>query len=70
MNGFSGRTLQVEHQCPQCGGPVILEETDRFMSCAFCRVNLFIVSGDFSRYYLPPSTHPLEEKGGQSSYGC
>ena len=61
MNGFSGGTLQIEHQCPQCGGPVILEETDRFMSCAFCRVNLFIVTGDFSRYYLPPSTHPLEE---------
>lgn len=31
------------------------------MSCSFCRVNLFIVSGDFSRYYLPPSTHPLDE---------
>ena len=61
MSGYSGSAIQVEHQCPQCGGPVILEESDRFISCSFCRVNLFIMYGDYLRYYLPPATQPLEE---------
>lgn len=53
MNGL------LSHQCPQCGAPVALEETDRIFSCPFCQVRLFIhASGPF-RYYLKPRiTHP------------
>jgi DNA-directed RNA polymerase subunit RPC12/RpoP len=37
MNG-----VYLSHQCPQCGAPVQLEETDRIFSCPFCQVRLFI----------------------------
>ncbi|MHC1726569.1 MAG: hypothetical protein AB9866_11250 [Syntrophobacteraceae bacterium] len=48
---------KIEHSCPQCGGPVVLEETDRIFSCSFCRVRLFISSGGHFRYYIkPPDT--------------
>lgn len=53
--------MKVEHPCPQCGGPVILEETDRFLNCGFCRVRLYIVSNGFLRYYLPPLTKKAED---------
>jgi len=57
----SNPAIQIEHQCPQCGGPVILEETDHFLSCSYCRVNLYMMADDFHRYYFPPSTYPVEE---------
>ncbi len=43
----------IENQCPQCGSPVVIEETDRIFSCRFCRVRLFIAVDDHLRYYLP-----------------
>ena len=53
--------MQVEHQCPQCGGPVVLEETDRILSCSFCKTRLFIEPHGHFRYYLPPSDPFLED---------
>lgn len=53
MNGH------LSHQCPQCGAPVTLEETDRIFSCPFCQVRLFIHSNGPFQYYLKPRvTHP------------
>ncbi|KKL66398.1 hypothetical protein LCGC14_2145380 [marine sediment metagenome] len=52
---MSKRTgLRVEHPCPQCGGPVNLDEADRFFECGFCRVRLCIAPKDFMRYIIPP----------------
>jgi predicted RNA-binding Zn-ribbon protein involved in translation (DUF1610 family) len=48
----------IEHQCPQCGAPAILEETDRLFTCQFCRVNSYLVADKFFRYLLP---HPAVE---------
>jgi hypothetical protein len=45
---------KIDHQCPQCGGPITLEETDRFFTCGFCRVSLYITSDGPFQYYLPP----------------
>jgi ribosomal protein L37AE/L43A len=45
--------LIIEHQCPQCGAPAILKETDRFFSCEFCRVNSYLVQDKFFQYMLP-----------------
>lgn len=45
---------QLSHQCPQCGAPVELDETDRIFACPFCQVRLFIHSGGPLRYYLKP----------------
>jgi predicted RNA-binding Zn-ribbon protein involved in translation (DUF1610 family) len=47
--------LQIDHQCPQCGAPAVLEETDRLFSCAYCKVKSFLFSSDFFRYVLPHS---------------
>jgi hypothetical protein len=48
----------IEHQCPQCGAPATLEETDRLFACEYCRVNSYLVADDFFRYVLP---HPAAE---------
>ena len=45
--------LFVEYQCPQCGAPAVLEETDRLFRCEYCRVKSYLVAGDILRYTLP-----------------
>ena len=44
----------VELQCPQCGAPVTLEEADRILACAFCRVRLLLIHPGYPQYYLDP----------------
>ena len=43
----------VEQDCPQCGAPVELDETDHLMKCPYCHVNNFLYSRDYFRYVLP-----------------
>ncbi len=43
----------IEHQCPQCGAPVALTETDRLLSCGFCRVKSYLTTPGFFRYVIP-----------------
>jgi hypothetical protein len=45
--------LLIEHQCPQCGAPATLEETERLFTCLFCRVKSYLVTRDYFRYMLP-----------------
>lgn len=45
--------ILIDHQCPQCGAPSVLEETDRLFSCHFCRVKSFLHVKDHFRYILP-----------------
>lgn len=47
--------ILIEHQCPQCGAPAILKETDRLFACEFCRVKSYLLQKDFFRYMLPNS---------------
>ncbi len=53
--------MKIEHECPQCGAPVVLEETDRLLSCNFCRTKLSIQTRDFFRYYFPPAENIKED---------
>ncbi|MBW1669572.1 MAG: hypothetical protein JRI79_07880 [Deltaproteobacteria bacterium] len=46
----------IEHQCPQCGAPAILEETDHLFTCQYCRVKSYLLSPDFFRYMFPHSS--------------
>jgi ribosomal protein S27AE len=46
--------LKVEQPCPQCGAPVLLEESDRLFACGHCRVRLYLSGGTLPRYFLPP----------------
>lgn len=45
--------FRIEHQCPQCGAPAALEETDRLFACPFCRVRSVLTVRDYFRYVLP-----------------
>ena len=50
-------SLHIQYQCPQCGAPATLEETDRLFSCEFCRVKSYLLSNVF-RYVLPYTAPP------------
>lgn len=45
--------FRIEHQCPQCGAPVELEESDHLLPCPYCRVQRFLFAPDFFRLVLP-----------------
>jgi ribosomal protein L37AE/L43A len=53
--------LLIEHQCPQCGAPAIIEETDRLFACQYCRVNSYLMTDDFFRYLLPHSPNENQD---------
>jgi DNA-directed RNA polymerase subunit RPC12/RpoP len=43
----------IEQDCPQCGAPIDLKETDRLLSCPYCNVKNFLFSPGYFRYVLP-----------------
>jgi len=45
--------LTAEQECPQCGAPVELEETDHLLLCPYCNVNSFLSAPDYFRFVLP-----------------
>ncbi len=49
----SSPSWQIEQQCPQCGAPLIIEETDRILSCRYCRVKMYIAFRNHARCYFP-----------------
>ena len=46
----------VKQECPQCGGPVELEETDHILQCPYCDVKSFLFSNEPFRFVLPHNT--------------
>ncbi|MGB5216728.1 MAG: hypothetical protein WBN66_00380 [Smithella sp.] len=52
---MNGSNFQIEQQCPQCGAPIILDETDRILSCKFCRTHVYLATNDHFRFYIPPA---------------
>ncbi len=58
MPAANGSNWQIEQQCPQCGAPVILDETDRLFLCGYCRTKLYLASAGSFRYYIPPPPLP------------
>jgi predicted RNA-binding Zn-ribbon protein involved in translation (DUF1610 family) len=45
--------ILIQHQCPQCGAPITLAETERLVNCGFCRVRSYLLPQLFFRYMLP-----------------
>ena len=43
----------VEQDCPQCGAPVELDETDQLLSCPYCNVKSFLFAPNYFRFVLP-----------------
>ncbi|OGP53340.1 MAG: hypothetical protein A2Y65_05475 [Deltaproteobacteria bacterium RBG_13_52_11] len=43
----------VEQECPQCGAPIDLDETDRLILCPYCHVKNYLFTQDYFRFVLP-----------------
>lgn len=43
----------VEQECPQCGAPIELEETDLLLLCPYCNVKSYLFTPDYFRFVLP-----------------
>lgn len=43
----------VEQECPQCGGPIDLDETDHILRCPYCGIENFLYAPDHFRFVLP-----------------
>lgn len=52
---MNGSNWQIEQGCPQCGGPVTLDETDRLLACPFCRTRVYLQADGCFRYRIPPA---------------
>ena len=53
--------FQIDIQCPQCGAPVVLEETENIIECPFCRVRSILSTQPFPCYYLEPRQEKLSD---------
>ncbi|MGZ6236004.1 MAG: hypothetical protein ACXWMJ_01635 [Syntrophales bacterium] len=45
---------QIEHNCPQCGAPITIDEADRLLLCTYCRTKLYLSTDDHFTYFIPP----------------
>ena len=51
-------SYNVEHRCPQCSAPIILDENDHLLTCPYCRVRLYLSFESYPRYCLSPHGDP------------
>lgn len=54
MKNYNNQNYTVEVPCPQCSAPVLLEETDRILTCQYCRTRVALVPQDYFRYCILP----------------
>lgn len=52
--GSASPSWGIEQECPQCGAPVCLDETDRLLVCDYCRVRLILAGPGIVRTFLAP----------------
>ena len=43
----------VEQDCPQCGAPIELDETDHLLRCPYCNVKNYLFAENYFRFVLP-----------------
>lgn len=46
-------SYRIEQECPQCGGPLEMAETDRLLRCSFCNVQSFLSNTGPLHFILP-----------------
>ena len=63
MAAVRSSNFQIDIECPQCGAPVVLEETENIIECPFCRVRSILSTQPFPCYYF----EPRQEKFSDSS---
>ncbi|MCK5311385.1 MAG: hypothetical protein KAJ62_04715, partial [Desulfobacteraceae bacterium] len=54
MAAVRSSNFQIDIQCPQCGAPVVLDETENIIECPFCRVRSILSCQPFPCYYFEP----------------
>jgi len=54
VKNYNSQNYTVEVPCPQCGAPVIIEETDHILTCQYCRTRVALACEDYCRYCIPP----------------
>jgi hypothetical protein len=59
MAAVKSSNFQIDIQCPQCGAPVVLEETENIIECPFCRVRSILSTHPFPCYYFEPRQEKL-----------
>jgi predicted RNA-binding Zn-ribbon protein involved in translation (DUF1610 family) len=52
--------LKVQHECPQCGAQVQLEDSDRVLICSYCGVASLLHTSQYYRFKLPVH-HPGDD---------
>ena len=52
--------VTLEQECPQCGAPIGLEETDHLLRCPYCNVKSFLFAPDYFRLVLPRKAQDKE----------
>lgn len=52
--------FKVEQDCPQCGAPIQLDETDHLLRCSYCQVKSFLFTPNYFRFVLPHAAHGKE----------
>ncbi|MDY6881323.1 MAG: hypothetical protein V2J25_15960 [Desulfatiglans sp.] len=50
----------VKQECPQCGAPIELDETDHLLQCPYCDTRSFLFTPNYFRYALPHKTEGKE----------
>ena len=53
--------IQVEQPCPQCGGLITLQASDRLLTCPYCGVRNFLQANGPFRYGLPGKVAAAEQ---------
>ncbi len=54
--------IRIEERCPQCGAPIVLQESDHLLTCPFCEVKSLLRSRGPFRYFLPPVTGKTRDR--------
>jgi len=54
MAVVSTYNFQIDMQCPQCGAPAVLNETEYIIQCHFCRICNIIHPYPYPCYYMEP----------------
>lgn len=55
--------IKIAQECPQCGAPITISESDRLLSCPYCGVKSFMQSTGAFRYSLPAQAGEKAEEG-------
>ena len=54
MGVVSTYNFQIDTQCPQCGAPAVLNETENIIQCNFCRTCNIIHTHPYPCFYMEP----------------